>query len=199
MIPARIGLLSLPDGARGRHPEFMTRRRFARALVLASLALCVDASHGAETKPGAALRVGDHVRVTLLPDSSMVTGSLLAYDASALGLRLDESSVGEDGVVARKLSRQSIAGLEVGVKHTHPWRGAFLGTLLMATAVTVAWEASDKSGEYAGMAHAFGLLFSPVICGTIGAMVGGSIEHERWQPASLPEPIAPETPTTPDR
>ena len=123
----------------------MPRRPFAWALVFVSLALSVGSSHGAETEPPP--RVGDHVRMRLLPDSSMVTGSLLAYDASALGLRLDESSVGEDGVVARKLSRESIAGLEVGVTHTHPVRGAILGTLLLPALWALAISAGHPEGE----------------------------------------------------
>jgi hypothetical protein len=152
-------------------------------LVFLSLSFGAARVEGAE-----APRVGDHVRVTLLAGPPPVTGHLLAYDPEAIGIRLDEPSVGDDQVEARQLPRGSIAGLEVGIKHSHPWRGALIGTLLMATTVLIAWAVSDPQGE-ASMGFGISLVTSPLIGGGIGAMVGGSIDHERWEPASLPGPV----------
>jgi hypothetical protein len=151
-------------------------------LFVSVLATSVDAANEPTPPP----RAGDHVRVSLLADSTIVVqGRLLAWDASTLGVRLDEGKAGPDSVAARRLSRDAIAGLEVGKSHGHPVRGAFLGALLFPLFWAGAIALGDPQGDE-GLAYLGPVFLGPILGVLLGAGIGGSIRHEEWRPAPLP-------------
>lgn len=89
--------------------------RHATGLLLAAFLLDPSAAAAAQDS----LRVGHHVRVTLLAGSPPITGRVVELDANTLGLRLDERSIAADSIAARRLARESIAGLEIGTPRSN--------------------------------------------------------------------------------
>ena len=161
------------------------------ALVLAGILAFASQPAGAQDS----LRVGDHVRVTLHAGPPPLTGHLIELDTTALGIRLDEASIAGDSIAALRLARESIAGLEVGRKHGHAGRGAWMGALLGGVVAFVGFAVDDDDdyhGETIPTGHAL-LISAPFGGALIGALVGASIEHERWEPAPLP-PASPGEP-----
>ena len=161
---------------------------FAFVTVFASTAF-------AQPPPSAPPRVGDRVRATLLADSSTVTGRLLLYDASGVGIRLDQYDVAEDDVVARKLSRESIARLQVGKTHSHPWRGALIGLFLFPLVWAGGIALGHPEGEE-GLAYLGPLYLGPPLGLLLGAGIGGAIQHTEWRTVPLPAPLPAPADTT---
>lgn len=150
------------------------------ALMALSIALVVLAAlpvPGEAAKPPRPPVAGERVRLSIL-DAPPVTGTLLAHRIDALELALAPDST------RRTIARDQIIGLEVARRHGQAGKGALVGLLLGVTVGVVTISAADRHNEFGVGAGA--LVGSGVLGLALGALVGGAIERDRWEPAPLP-------------
>lgn len=153
----------------------MAPRSFS--LVLALVVLAALPVPGEAAKPPRPPVPGDRVRVSIL-DAPPLTGTLLAHRIDTLELALAPDST------RRTIAREQVAGLEVARRHGHAGKGALVGVLLGVAVGVVTISAGDRHNEYGVGAGA--LVGSGILGLALGALIGGAIEHERWEPAPLP-------------
>ncbi|MEO6463576.1 MAG: hypothetical protein ABIP29_10925 [Candidatus Eisenbacteria bacterium] len=150
-------------------------------LALAPFAATAPAQAADTAKADPAV-AGDLVRLGLL-DGPPLTGTLLAWDARSLALRLETTANGD--TAARRIPRASITGLDLGRTRGHSGTGALIGLGIGLFGGILIGSSLETHGEYDW--RKLGWFVGGPIYGTIGgAITGALIRSEHWVPAALP-------------
>jgi hypothetical protein len=153
-----------------------TRRSGALGLLVLTLGLVALPLRAGAAEPPRPAEIGDRVRVSIL-DAAPRTGILLAQRIDALEIALAPDST-------LRIAREQIVALEVARRHGKAATGAIVGLLFGVTVTTVVVSTRDQ-GSLSGVGMG-ALIASGVLAVALGALIGDSIQHERWEPAPLP-------------